>query len=398
MRSLLTRALAALALLLCVASSARAIDVTVAGLSVEGYGYGGATATVRFYASQTFTASDGSIVVGGTVGSTTGFYKSITCSVSGTTLTCPSVALKSTTDALEGADTTYTAVLFDSRGTRRDSFPVSDFWLTHTAGANTTWAVIRQTMNSSSRPPANTGYPTNEQMLAAIAANNTVGNPATTSALGRVRLSRTPSDPTNPVVVEGGDLATILAPGIVQFAADGVSSSSRAVRADDSRLGGASPSTTAGLPSAGTAGRLRKLTDGARDVVVDTGTQWASLTGKVYDVVLFGAKGDGSTDDTTAFQAAITAAGAAGGGIVRVPPANVCYSVTALTVSSNYVRIVGAGWASRICKSTATGDTITFNNGNSGMTFLEDATRGGRIQHPPRVGEPYIMGTFGLQR
>lgn len=39
----------------------------------------------------------------------------------------------------------------------------------------------------------------------------------------------------------------------------------------------------------------------------------------VYDVRAFGATGDGVTKDTAAIQAAIDAAGSAGGGEVRVP-------------------------------------------------------------------------------
>jgi hypothetical protein len=97
-------------------------------------------------------------------------------------------------------------------------------------------------------------------------------------------------------------------------------------------------------------------------------------TPPTFSIKTYGAVGDGATDDTTTFQAAITAAGAAGGGSVYVPATSSCYKVTTLTVASNYVRIKGDGWASRICKSTATGDTILFSNGNSGMTSLEDST------------------------
>jgi len=42
-------------------------------------------------------------------------------------------------------------------------------------------------------------------------------------------------------------------------------------------------------------------------------------TWRAYDVTMFGARGDGVTDDTAAFQEALDLAGDAGGGIVRVP-------------------------------------------------------------------------------
>ena len=54
----------------------------------------------------------------------------------------------------------------------------------------------------------------------------------------------------------------------------------------------------------------------------------------VYDVRFYGARGDGTTDDTAAIQAAATAAGAAGGGRVYLPPGT--YKITSrITLYSN---------------------------------------------------------------
>ena len=78
----------------------------------------------------------------------------------------------------------------------------------------------------------------------------------------------------------------------------------------------------------------------------------------------FGAVGDGAADDTTAIQAAINAAEAAGRGTIRFPAG--LYRVTAtLTVDSNNVYICGAGmWNTIITRSTNYGDTLVFT-GNS---------------------------------
>jgi hypothetical protein len=55
----------------------------------------------------------------------------------------------------------------------------------------------------------------------------------------------------------------------------------------------------------------------------------------IYSVKLYGAVGNGSTNDTSAVQAAINAAHAAGGGTVYFPSSTGCYMVTSLTFYSN---------------------------------------------------------------
>lgn len=63
----------------------------------------------------------------------------------------------------------------------------------------------------------------------------------------------------------------------------------------------------ANLPasSSATAGALARVTDTTRGLWMDTGTQWYSATGAVANVMNFGAKGDGITDDTAAINAAL---------------------------------------------------------------------------------------------
>jgi hypothetical protein len=58
-------------------------------------------------------------------------------------------------------------------------------------------------------------------------------------------------------------------------------------------------------------------------------------TQPIFDVTQFGARGDGLTDDTAAVQAAISAAGRSGRGLVYFPSSSGCYMVSGLTFYSN---------------------------------------------------------------
>ena len=56
------------------------------------------------------------------------------------------------------------------------------------------------------------------------------------------------------------------------------------------------------------------------------GTKTTPLRGAAFDVTHYGARGDGSSDNTAAFAEAIAAAQAAGGGTVYVPPGTFAFS------------------------------------------------------------------------
>jgi hypothetical protein len=112
--------------------------------------------------------------------------------------------------------------------------------------------------------------------------------------------------------------------------------------------------TKATLPTAGNPGRLGKLTDDTRDLWVDVGTQWVSLTGEIINAKAFGAIGD-NTNDTVALNAAIAAAIAAPNKTLYLPPGT--YLVNSPLVVSSSITIVGAGMSATTIKY-ASGITV----------------------------------------
>lgn len=77
-----------------------------------------------------------------------------------------------------------------------------------------------------------------------------------------------------------------------------------------------------------------------------------------FDVRSYSAKGDGVTDDSTAVQAAITAAASAGGGTVWFPIGTYLIGTT-LTISGDNINLAGVGWGSVIrAKSGLNADLI----------------------------------------
>lgn len=78
---------------------------------------------------------------------------------------------------------------------------------------------------------------------------------------------------------------------------------------------------------------------------------WVVQGSQVFSVkdAVYGAKGDGATDDSAAIQSAITAANAAGGGIVWFPPGTYLTTSASLKLTTvNNVVLRGSGWGSSI--------------------------------------------------
>lgn len=94
----------------------------------------------------------------------------------------------------------------------------------------------------------------------------------------------------------------------------------------------------------------------------------------VYNVKDYGAVGNGTTDDTTAIQAAINAASAAGGGTVFFPAA--VYSISQTLVLKTNVTLRGqhaVGWVNRfpqnVCAIKPSASFTTVTNGDAAISI-----------------------------
>jgi len=101
-----------------------------------------------------------------------------------------------------------------------------------------------------------------------------------------------------------------------------------------------------------------------------------------FDVRQFGAVGNGSTDDTTAIQSAITAAVSNAGGRVYFPPGTYLISST-LTITSDNVELQGAGWSSQI---------LAKNTFATSPMVQSVAPGGGAFRYGIRIADLFING------
>ena len=100
------------------------------------------------------------------------------------------------------------------------------------------------------------------------------------------------------------------------------------------------------------------ITAGAQHhILAHDGTNFVNRADGVFNVMDYGATGDGTTDDTAAFSSAHTALPAAGG-TIYVPPGT--YKISSVTFTKS-VHLLGAGKNASIIRSAnATGDVIVL--------------------------------------
>ena len=111
-----------------------------------------------------------------------------------------------------------------------------------------------------------------------------------------------------------------------------------------------------------------------------TKVSYSMTTGAVFNVLDYGAKGDGTTNDTAAIQAAIDAAFAQGHGTVWFPTTTGDYIVTAPIKLQPYVKLQGELYTSGVGASVnntpgirkTTNTTVSITNYDTGVPYSVD--------------------------
>jgi len=141
---------------------------------------------------------------------------------------------------------------------------------------------------------------------------------------------------------------------------------------------GSNAAPTLGKIPVGTSGGVYAPTSIISGPITITGTSTLATTtailtdkgGQVFNVKAYGAKGNGVTDDTAAFQAADNAAASAGGGTVYVPCTTPYYYIASTFTRANKVHFIGCGQGAEL----ATNQPISIIQVLGGSGSIENIT------------------------
>jgi hypothetical protein len=355
-------------------------NITLETFTVPNYHGGGSTATLKLFATRTFRDSLGYEHAGQREGLGY-FYKSIACTVSGTTLTVPQSTIVSTVDSSD--DTVkFQGVFYNSKGTKimdlNGGRPFSVPIITPTS-----WQQIATSNEAIIRRAKDEVY--TKQQVDALIADQAEGALATEESAGRVILSEEADDVGLPYVVSTSDVrwqsVTVDSKYLSQYGNTqaGINAAIAAAGSARTRL-----KITAQI-TVSTATAFHKNTlvefdgngsltaDGATTVTIGSmkdpgqrqvffGAANVTLAADAIDekhLIWWAGRADSVTDNSAAMTLAVT-----NGGVVVVADGNgQSYRVGGVTMASR-TTIKGAG-----CDPYAVGGSLIRYTGSSGYIF-----------------------------
>lgn len=124
--------------------------------------------------------------------------------------------------------------------------------------------------------------------------------------------------------------------------------------------------------------------------------QGQSQSSGQYNVFNYGAKGDGVTNDAPAFQAALNAAAAAGGGVVFAPSATYAIATTLLMGNNTWLRGASRNSTILTCTANFAGAPVNGSSPNASLCMIANsmvaATTPGIVQRNMEVTDLQLNG------